>query len=267
MRGGGAAEWCRWARAGGHAVRGRDLPRAGFVLVREVVTPRWAPFRLGPASLDGLTRRRGTGLVRLLHVGDEPVVVAVSGTVFAARAASEAAAREGLARMRHATGIDDDLAGFHARFRDDPVIGRALRANPELRVRRNPDPWETLMWAITEQLIDMPRAIAIQRRLIGAHGRRFGGAARLAGRAGDRAPRPGRARGLRPARQARAGDDQGRARGGRRPGRLRDADLARLLAIRRSGPGPSRWCTCTGSGASTSCPRAISATSSSSGAS
>ena len=60
--------------------------RAGFVLVREVVTPRWAPFRLGPGSLDGLTRRRGNGLVRLLHVGDEPVVVAVAGTVFAARA-------------------------------------------------------------------------------------------------------------------------------------------------------------------------------------
>jgi len=154
-------------------VRGRDVPRAGFVLVREVVTPRWAPFRLGPPSLDGLTRRRGTGLVRLLHVGDEPVVVAVSGTVFAARAASEPAAREGLARMRHATGIDDDLAGFHARFREDAVIGRAVRANPELRARRNPDPWETLMWAITEQLIDMPRAIAIQRRMIGAHGRLF----------------------------------------------------------------------------------------------
>ena len=64
------------------------------------------------------------------------------------------------------SGIDDDLADFHARFRDDPLIGRAVRARPWLRVRRNPDPWETLMWAITEQLIDMPRAIAIQRRMI-----------------------------------------------------------------------------------------------------
>ena len=48
------------------------------VLVREVVRPRWT-FRLGPASLDGLTRRRGDGLVRLLHVDGAPVVVAVSG--------------------------------------------------------------------------------------------------------------------------------------------------------------------------------------------
>ena len=66
--------------------------------------------------------------------------------------------------MRFAVGIDDDLAEFHARFRDDPVIGRAVRARPWLRVRRNPDPWETLAWAITEQLITLERATEIQKR-------------------------------------------------------------------------------------------------------
>jgi DNA-3-methyladenine glycosylase II len=176
----------------GSAVHDREGPRepgfSGSVLVREVVRPRWT-FRLGPPSLDGLTRRRGNGLVRLLHIEGKPVVVAVAGTVFAARASDEAAAREGIARMRFAVGIDDDLAEFHARFRDDPVIGRAVRAQPWLRVRRNPDPWEALMWAITEQLIDMPRALAIQRRMIGAFGRRAAGlrdspsAERIAGRA------------------------------------------------------------------------------------
>ena len=30
------------------------------------------------------------------------------------------------------------------------------------------------MWSITEQLIDMPRAIAIQRRMIARFGRRHG---------------------------------------------------------------------------------------------
>lgn len=144
------------------------------VLVREVVRPRWT-FRLGPPSPDGLTRRRGDGLVRLLHVDGAPVVVAASGVVFAARAHEEAAAREGIARMRFAVGIDDDLSAFHERFRDDPVIGRAVRAQPWLRVRRNPDPWETLMWSITEQLIDTPRATAIQRRMIAALGRRAEG--------------------------------------------------------------------------------------------
>ncbi|HET6547937.1 MAG TPA: hypothetical protein VFG79_05760, partial [Solirubrobacter sp.] len=149
----------------------RDAP----VLVREVVAPRWPAFRLGPPSLDGLLRRRGGGLVRLLHVGGAPVVVAVSGTVFAARAPTEAAAREGIARMRFAVGIDDDIAEFHARFRDDPVIGRAVRARPWLRVRRHPDPWETLAWSVTEQLIALDDAVEIQKRMIAALGRRFVG--------------------------------------------------------------------------------------------
>jgi 3-methyladenine DNA glycosylase/8-oxoguanine DNA glycosylase len=145
------------------------------VLVREVVRPRWA-FRLGPPSLDGLTRRRGDGLVRLLHVDGSPVVVNMKGPgpfMFAARAASEEAARVGIARMRHATGIDDDQADFYARFHDDPVIGRAVRARPWIRVRRNPDPWETLAWAITEQLITMERAVGIQKRMIWNLGRRY----------------------------------------------------------------------------------------------
>jgi DNA-3-methyladenine glycosylase II len=39
-------------------------------------------------------------------------------------------------------------------------------------VRRRPDPWETLYGAITEQLIELERAMAIQRRLIAAFGYR-----------------------------------------------------------------------------------------------
>lgn len=146
------------------------------VLVREVVRPVW-PFRLGRASMDGLLRRRGDGLIRLLHCDGAPVVVAVAQqaperVVFAARADSEAAARAGIERMRFAVGVDDDLTDFHARFRDDPVIGAAVRAYPGLRVRRAPDPWETLAWAITEQLIEFERAVLIQRRMIRALGPR-----------------------------------------------------------------------------------------------
>ncbi len=145
------------------------------VLIREVVRPRWAHFRLWPPSLDGLTRRRGAGLVRLLHIDGSPVVVAVSGTVFAARAHDEATARAAIARMRFAVGIDDDLAEFHERFRDDPVIGRAVRMRPWLRVRRQPQPWETLAWAITEQLITLERATEIQKQLIYRFGSRVAG--------------------------------------------------------------------------------------------
>jgi 3-methyladenine DNA glycosylase/8-oxoguanine DNA glycosylase len=47
-----------------------------------------------------------------------------------------------------------------------------VRAFPALRVRRKPSPWEALMAAITEQLIEIERALAIQRRIIARLGRR-----------------------------------------------------------------------------------------------
>ena len=146
------------------------------VEARVWVRPPW-PFRLGGGSADGLMRRRGAALQRLLHVDGEPVLVGIlqpdaERVLFAARADTEAAAEEGIARMRFATGVDDDLRPFHDAFRDDPVIGRAVRAHPHLRVRRRPDPWEALAAAVTEQLIEFERAIAIQRRLIAALGTR-----------------------------------------------------------------------------------------------
>jgi DNA-3-methyladenine glycosylase II len=155
-----------------------SAPPPPTVLVREVVAPPW-PFRLPLPSRDGLLRRRGDGLVRLLHVGGEPVVVALAvrgaRVVFAARAATEPAACVGIARMRFAVGVDDELAEFHARFRSDPVIGRAVRAYPGIRVRRRPWPWEALLQAITEQLIDGDRAVEIQRQLTSSLGRRWAG--------------------------------------------------------------------------------------------
>jgi DNA-3-methyladenine glycosylase II len=144
--------------------------------IRCEVRPPW-PFRLGGGSADGLLRRRGASLQRWLHVGEEPVLVAAvqpaaDRVVFAARSACPHAAAEGIDRLRFATGVDDDLRPFHDRFRDDPVIGRAVRANPYLRVRRKCRPWEALLAAVTEQLIEFERAVAIQRRLIARLGRR-----------------------------------------------------------------------------------------------
>jgi 3-methyladenine DNA glycosylase/8-oxoguanine DNA glycosylase len=74
--------------------------------------------------------------------------------------------------MRVALGVDDDLRPFHDRFRDDPLIGAAVRADPALRLRRRPEPFEALAWAVTEQLIEFVRAAAIQRRLVARLGRR-----------------------------------------------------------------------------------------------
>jgi DNA-3-methyladenine glycosylase II len=142
--------------------------------LRVEVTPPW-PFRLRGGSADGLLRNRNGSLQRLLHRDGEPVHVAAiqparDRVIFGARAASEPDAMWGIRRLRFATAVDDDLRPFYERFRDDRVIGKAVRAVPELRVRRAPMPWEALSNAITEQLIEFERAVEIQRRLIAALG-------------------------------------------------------------------------------------------------
>ena len=151
---------------------GADAP----VEIRVDVEPPW-PFRLRGGSPDGLFRRRGDCLQRLIHVGQEPVLagavqIAPGCVRFAARGPSAHAAAEAIARLRFATGVDEDQREFHELFRRDPVIGRAVREFPQLRIRRRTDPWEALAWAVTEQLIEFDRAVLIQRRLVAALGRR-----------------------------------------------------------------------------------------------
>jgi 3-methyladenine DNA glycosylase/8-oxoguanine DNA glycosylase len=92
--------------------------------------------------------------------------------LFGARAPDRAAAEWGIERMRIALGIDQDLRPFYERFRFDPLIGAAVRSNPMLRVTGRPEPFEALMWAIAEQLIEFERAARIERRLVARLGRR-----------------------------------------------------------------------------------------------
>jgi DNA-3-methyladenine glycosylase II len=130
--------------------------------------------------MDGMLRRRGGVLERLLHHEHEPVLVRVAQTapdsvIFGARAGTSEAADHGIERMRFALGVDDDLRPFHRRFARDPLIGRSLSRRPWLRVRRRPDPFEALAWAVCEQLIEYERAVAIERRLLSAFGRRWVG--------------------------------------------------------------------------------------------
>jgi 3-methyladenine DNA glycosylase/8-oxoguanine DNA glycosylase len=147
------------------------------VHLRTEARPLWhlrLPARTGA---DGLMRRRDGVLERLLHVGEEPVLVraaqpAAERVVIGAWADTEPAARAAIARMRWMLGVDDDLRDFHERFSRDPWLGRALRADRSLRVTRRPEPFEALTWAVCEQLIDYQRAAAIQRRLIARLGRR-----------------------------------------------------------------------------------------------
>jgi 3-methyladenine DNA glycosylase/8-oxoguanine DNA glycosylase len=126
---------------------------------------------------DAVARRRHGVLSRLMHVGGEPVVVRAAQTArdrvtIVAEGPDGGCCDEAVERTRFWLGLDDDLSGFHARFRDDPVIGPVVRAQPWLRAPRRPEPFEALAWAITEQLIDFPRAAAIQRRIVFRLGRR-----------------------------------------------------------------------------------------------
>jgi 3-methyladenine DNA glycosylase/8-oxoguanine DNA glycosylase len=146
-------------------------PSRYAVEVRAEVRPRWT-FRLSRRhGMDGLTRIRGGVVHRLLHREGAPVWLrvaqpAVDRVVFGARAADRELAGWGIERMRRASGVDLDLAPFYERFRFDPLIGPAVRANPGLRPAARPDPFEALVWAVCEQLIEYERAAAIERRLI-----------------------------------------------------------------------------------------------------
>ncbi len=145
--------------------------------LRVEVTPA-GPFRLPRRNgADGLLRRRAGVLERLLHHADLPVVVRVAQpapevVLFGARAQSRAAAAHGIERMRFALGVDEDLRPFVGAFSRDPLIGRHLRRRPWLRAARRPEPFEALVWAICQQLIDYERAAAIERRLVASLGRR-----------------------------------------------------------------------------------------------
>jgi 3-methyladenine DNA glycosylase/8-oxoguanine DNA glycosylase len=141
-----------------------------MVEVRVEVRPP-SPYRLPRAGGDGVLRRRGTVLERLLHLDGERVVVraaqpAADRVVVGAWAPRRELCDEGLERMRFALGVDDDLRAFVERFRWDPLIGPSVRRAPWRRPVRRPVAWEALAWAITEQLIEIERALAIQRRIV-----------------------------------------------------------------------------------------------------
>jgi DNA-3-methyladenine glycosylase II len=147
-------------------------------VVEVEVRPPW-PYRLPRRhGSDGVTRRRGAVITRLLHVDERPVVVHVwqpstDLVRFRAAAAAEgelAASTEqvelAIERMRFAVSVDEDLGAFYDAFRCDPLIGSVIRRRPWHRTRRRPWPWEALAWAVTEQLIEVSRAVEIQKRVV-----------------------------------------------------------------------------------------------------
>jgi 3-methyladenine DNA glycosylase/8-oxoguanine DNA glycosylase len=149
------------------------------------VSPAW-PYRLPRrGGGDSVTRVRHGVVTRFMHCDGAPVVVRAwqrrdSTVVLRAEPADPDAGdvtRECLElaveRMRFALGVDDDYGEFYDEFRSDRLVGRAVSRKPWVRPRRRPWPWEALAWAVTEQLIDVPRAAAIQRRIVHRWGPRL----------------------------------------------------------------------------------------------
>ena len=178
-------------------------------VVEQDVTPR-GPYRMPPAGRDRVLRRGPRRqLVRLIHLGDEPAIVAAwpaGGAVrLTARGTTHEAAAHAVSRMRFALGLDHDLSEFHDEFRRDRLIGHVIRRMPWVRPLRRPEPFEALAWAVTEQLIDSDRAVTIQRTLVTSYGRRS-----ACGRYRD-APEPGILAGRSPAELERCGLSHRRA--------------------------------------------------------
>jgi 3-methyladenine DNA glycosylase/8-oxoguanine DNA glycosylase len=133
-------------------------------------------YRLPGPGRDGVMVARDGALTRALWVEDEQVVVRAWAAGRSVRLRAEGESREactaGIERMRFALGTDHDLGEFHRRFRWDPLVGPVIRRKPWIRLRRRPEPFEALAWAVCEQLIESGRAAAIQRRIVRRHGRR-----------------------------------------------------------------------------------------------
>jgi 3-methyladenine DNA glycosylase/8-oxoguanine DNA glycosylase len=143
------------------------------VVLDERVRPPWpvrAPRAAGPG---GLLRIRGDAVWRAMPSG-AIAKAAYRGeeVLLRAEADGEEYARDALARMRFVLGLDEDLEPFHRAFRSDALLGRALRADPGLRVLRKPAPFEALVNAICEQLIDTQAAGNIVWALVHGLGRR-----------------------------------------------------------------------------------------------
>lgn len=102
----------------------------------------------------------------------DPALVAGPG-VDRLAVATEPDLEAGLTQLRHAFSLDDHLAPFREQFAGDELLGPVIRRRLARRPLRRPDPWEALLWAVTEQLIEYRRAAAIQRRLIGRLGLRI----------------------------------------------------------------------------------------------
>src|SRR6185436_20919538 len=117
-----------------------------MVLVDVTVRPPWPSEPPRSAGPGGLVRIEGAVARRALRIGDELALADAAwradDVLLRAHAETESAARAALERMRFVLGLDDDLEPFHRAHRNDPLLGRIIKARPRLRPLRKPEPFE-----------------------------------------------------------------------------------------------------------------------------
>src|SRR3954470_5485197 len=120
-----------------------------------IVQPAWPSEPPRSAGPGGLLRLDGRVVRRAMVIDDELLLAEAAwrGDVVHLRGDERA-----IERLRFVLALDDDLAPFHRAHRNDPLLGRIIKARPRLRVLRKPEPFEALAWAVIEQLIDTQAA-------------------------------------------------------------------------------------------------------------
>src|SRR5262249_37543605 len=130
------------------------------------VTPR------GPFALR-LSARLAGDATRTLSGGPLVAALASGGVGRAWQRADgvvqlQAPHEAGLEELRFVLALDDDHSEFLQRFRDDPLLGRALPRLRGLRPLRLPTVTHALLRAVCGQLIQASRARQIERHVIHA---------------------------------------------------------------------------------------------------
>ncbi len=129
----------------------------------------------GPYSLR-LSARHGTDATRRFHDGVYTATIAGEAGLEPVRAWQRpdgaiqirAASETGIEHVRFALGLDDDHSEFLCRFADDPMVGEATRRFRGLRPLRTATVAQSLLRAVSGQLIRASRARQIERSVIRA---------------------------------------------------------------------------------------------------
>jgi 3-methyladenine DNA glycosylase/8-oxoguanine DNA glycosylase len=86
------------------------------------------------------------------------------------RVVIRASCDEAIVQARFLLALDDDTTEFHRRFAHDPLIGPTVRRLRGMRTRRKATVTHAVLRAISGQLIQAKRALAIERTVIRACG-------------------------------------------------------------------------------------------------